>query len=170
MTTIRTEGAMHKKEFIDLPRISVLASDRDYTEARQQCWVATSDRGYEVLTHENGRAIASGKQFDIGGGLGLLLDQVGITEGRYREEWNKQIVCCEGERRAHMRKPFMHLLKPTIVAKLQKTVRDLINTILDDIENPADVDFLKEFAFRLPTLLFCELVSAPRELEAEVLR
>ena len=161
---------MNLRESSEIPFVSVLASNEDYAAARKLSWIAKSDRGYEVLTHDNGWAIMSGKQFDIGGGMGLLLDQVGITEGRYRDEWNKQIVCHEGEKRAHMRTPYMHLLKPTIVAKLQELVRDLINSILDDIKDPTDVDFLKEFAFRVPTLLFCELVSAPREMEGDVLR
>lgn len=154
----------------DLPEVSIIASNEDYARVRRQSWLARSERGYEVLTHDQGCEIVYGKEFGIGGGFGNILDQLGITEGPYREEWNKIIVCTEGDVREHMRKPYMHLLKPQQVAKLQGLVRELINGILDDIEDPTDVDFMTQIADRLPTQLYCELISAPREMEREVWR
>lgn len=153
-----------------LPKVGMVASHGEYDEARAKNWVAVSDRGYEVLTHDNGWAVESSKEADIGGGFGVVLDQVGVTEGRYREEWEKQVVCHDGEARDRMRKPFERLLRPQQIAKLQGTVRDLINGILDDIEEPGDVDFMRQFADRLPTQLFCKLISAPLELEADIFR
>jgi cytochrome P450 len=136
-----------------IPQISPNPSLVEYAEARKVSWVAESERGFEVLTHENGWEIVSSKQFDIGGGFGNVLDQVGLTEGRYRDEWEKMIVCTEGDVRDHMRKPYMHLLKPQQVARLQGLVRELIHGILDDIEDPTDVDFMEQIAYRLPTQL-----------------
>jgi len=153
-----------------LPHISPVATFAEYAEVRKKSWVGVSERGFEVLTYDKGWAVMSGKEFDIGGGFGNILDQLGITEGPYREEWDKIIVCTEGERRDHMRKPYMHLLKPQQVAKLQPLVRELIHGILDDIEDPTDVDFMKEIGDRLPTQLYCELISAPREMAPEIWR
>jgi cytochrome P450 len=154
----------------DLPRISSNPSLAEYAAARRKSWVAVSERGYEVLTHENGWAIVSSKLFDIGGGFGNILDQVGLTDGPYRAEWDRMIVCTQGEVREHMRKPYMHLLKPQQVAKLHVLVRDLINGILNEIEDPTNVDFMAQIADRLPTQLYCELISAPRELAPEIWR
>jgi cytochrome P450 len=165
MTTLATERALD-----GLPRIPLLASNTEYALARKQSWVGTSDRGFEVLTHDNGWSIMTSKDFDIGGGFGVVLDQVGITEGRYREEFNKLVVCSEGVERDHRRLPFARLLKPQQVAKLQGLVRGLIHGILDDIKDPTDVDFMEEIAWRLPTQLYCELISAPRELAPEIAR
>lgn len=153
-----------------LPKISITASDDEYAEARQQSWVATSDRGYEVLTHDAAWKVVSGKEFGIGGGFVNVLDMLGLTEGPYREEWNRMIVCTEHDVRDHMRKPYMQLLKPQQVAKLQGLVRELINGILDDIEDPTDVDFMEQIGNRLPTQLYCELISAPREMAPEIYR
>jgi len=154
-----------------LPRIPMLATHEEYAEARRKSWVAISDRGYEVLTHDHGWEIMSSKEFDIGGGFGLILDQVGVVEGTpYRDEWNKQLVCQPEHLRGHMRLPFMRLLKPQQVAKLQGLVRELINGLLDDIEDPTNVDFMEQFGRRLPTQLYCELISAPREMAPEILR
>jgi cytochrome P450 len=154
----------------DLPQISDNATHAEYAAARRKSWIAVSQRGYEVLTHDNGWAVMSSKAFDIGGGFGNILDQVGLTEGPYREEWDRIIVCTEGELRDHMRKPYMHLLKPAQVAKLQPLVVDLINGILDEIDDPSDVDFMEQIAYRLPPQLYCELISAPREMAPEILR
>jgi cytochrome P450 len=49
-------------------------------------------------------------------------------------------------------------------------VRELIHGILDDIEDPTDVDFMEQIAYRLPTQLYCELISAPRVMAPEILR
>ncbi|HEX7955230.1 MAG TPA: cytochrome P450 [Burkholderiales bacterium] len=160
--------AEHSRE--TLPHIPMIASDAEYAAVRAESWVATSDRGFEVLTHDNGWAIMSDKQFDIGGGFGVVLDQVGLTAGPYREEWNKQIVCNEGAKRDHMRIPYSKLLRPQQVAKLQSLVRELINSILDDIADPTDVDFMEQIGKRLPTQLYCDLISAPREMAPEILR
>lgn len=154
----------------DLGRISPAASDQEYALARRRNWLAVSDRGYEVLTYEQAWAIMSSKDFDIGGGFGNILDQLGLTDGPYRAEWDKIIVCTEGDHRAHMRKPYMHLLKPQQVAKLQGLVRELIHGILDDIDDPTNVDFMAQIGDRLPTQLYCELISAPRELAPEIWR
>lgn len=154
----------------ELLYISPVATAAEYAEARKKNWVATSERGFEVLTYEQGLEIVASKEFGIGGGFGNVLDAVGLTEGPYRDEWDKIIVCTEGEKREHMRKPFMHLLKPQQVAKLQAVVRELIHGILDDIKDPTDVDFMAQIADRLPTQLYCELISAPREMEREIWR
>lgn len=159
-----------ERQIDTLPPISILPSEEEYAQARRQSWVATSDRGFEVLTHDNGWAIMSSKEFDIGGGFGAILDLVGVTEGPYREEWNKQIVCHDDDMRDPMRVPFAKLLRPQSVAKLQGLVRDLINGILDDIEDPSNVDFMEQIGNRLPTQLYCSLVSVPLEMAPEILR
>jgi len=153
-----------------LPRIDPAADHAQLADARKQSGLATSDRGFEVLTYDNGWAVQSSKEMDIGGGFGVILDQVGITEGPIRDEWNKQVICHDDDQRERLRKPFERLLRPQQVAKLQGTVRNLINGILDDIEDPTNVDFMKQFADRLPTQLFCILISAPLEMEADIFR
>ncbi|NML12360.1 cytochrome P450 [Sphingobium sp. AR-3-1] len=155
---------MSTAQLMDIPEISPLASREDYAAARRRSWVGKSERGFEVLTHDQGWEIMSSKAFDIGGGFGVVLDAVDLTSGPYREEWNKQIVCHEGDMRTKMREPYMRLLKPQQVAKLQGDVRAIIHGILDDIKDPTDVDFMAEIAWRLPTQLYCDLISAPREM------
>lgn len=153
---------------VDLPKVSPLATREEYAAARRRSWLGISERGYEVLTHQYGWDIMSSREFDIGGGFGVVLDAVGLTQGRYRDEWNKQIVCTEGELRMRMRQHYIRLLRPQQVMKLQGLVRELIHGILDDIEDPANVDFMEQIAWRLPTQLYCELISAPRELAPEI--
>jgi cytochrome P450 len=155
----------------ELPRLPDCPSYEEYAAARKISWLATSERGFEVLTHDNGWAVLSGEQFDNGGGFGKhILDKLGITEGTYREAWDKIIISLDGEPRERMRKPLRHLFKPHHVAKLQSVVRGLVNDILDEVNNPRDVDFMREIATRLPTLLYCHLISAPRELESTIFR
>lgn len=161
---------MTARTLAQLPHVPMVPSTQNYADLRKQSWLATSDMGFAVLTHDRGWDVVSSKDFDIGGGFGNVLDAVGLTEGPYREEWEKIIVCTEGARRDHMRKPYMQLLKPQQVAKLQGLVRELIHGILDDIEDPTQVDFMAQIADRLPTQLYCELISAPRAMEREIWR
>lgn len=155
---------MSTAELMDIPELPLIAGPEVYADARKKSWVGKSVRGFEVLTFDQGWEIMSSKEFDIGGGFGVVLDAVGLTSGPYREEWDKQIVCNEGEMRTKMRQPYMRLLKPQQVAKLQGDVRAIIHGILDDIEDPTDVDFMAQIAWRLPTQLYCDLISAPREM------
>lgn len=155
---------MSTLDLTNIPEVPMLATTQEYASARAKSWVSKSPRGFEVLTHDQGWEIMSSKEFDIGGGFGVVLDTVGLTDGPYREEWDKQIVCTEGEQRARMRQPYMRLLKPQQVAKLQNDVKGMIHGILDDIEDLTDVDFMAQIAWRLPTQLYCDLISAPREL------
>ena len=162
---------MRRLDKRNLQQVSPMADIDGYKQARSHDWVGASPRGFEVLGFDNGWQVINSKNTDIGGGFGTVLDQVGITEGRYRDEWAKQVVCHDkGEQRTRLREAFTRLLKPQQVAKLQDTVRTLINGILDDIEDKSHVDFMTEFAIRLPTQLFCVLVSAPLSLEGEIYR
>jgi len=154
----------------NLPEVCPVAGHAELAWARQKSWVGVSERGYEVLGYDSGWEVENSKETDKGGGFGIILDEVGLTDGPYRDEWNKQLVCHDGKERERMRKPVERLLRPGRIAKLQETVRTLINGILDDIDDPSNVEFMSQFAERLPTQLFCSLISAPLELEGDIFR
>jgi cytochrome P450 len=118
------------------------------------------------LRHEEGWQLATSDKTDINGGLTSFLDALGVVDTPYREEWDQQIVCHDNDEvRTKYREVFSHLLRPARVAKLRGAVRDMINEILDDITDPSDVDLTTQFAWRIPSLLFCHLISAPKSSE-----
>lgn len=139
-------------------------SFEQYADARRQNWVAQSSRGLEVLRHRQGWAVLEHPKLEKGPAFRRRLDEIGITCGAIREFWERMVICNEGDVRTRLRVPLGQLFRPVQMAKLQSHVRSMIDETLDAIEDPTDVDFMSAFAWKLPPLVYCHLVSAPKEL------
>jgi cytochrome P450 len=94
------------------------------------------------------------------------LDAFGITEGPVREAWNRMLVTNDGEARTHLRLPISRLLGQRQMAKLEDTVRAIVDGVLEEAPGDGEIDLMRHVAWRIPPLVYCELFSAPPE-EAE---
>ncbi|WP_181780040.1 cytochrome P450 [Pseudonocardia pini] len=149
----------------DLPWITAGSIDLAELEAaREQSPIARSDRGYEVLSHAPGVRALEHPDLLKGPSFLKRLDDFGITEGELRRRWNQVVTTTEGEHRTHMRVPLARLLRPGQVAKLGDAVRDIVHGALDEIDPSAPVDLVDALAWKIPSRLYCHLVSAPMEL------
>lgn len=126
-------------------------------------WVARSPRGFEVLRYRQGVEVLEHREFEKGASFRRRLDDIGIVSGDVRERWERMLVSNEGEARARLRIPLTTIFKPAQVAKLQKHVRAIIDAVLDEIPDPANVDFMRDIAWKIPPRIYCHLVSAPVE-------
>ena len=106
------------------------------------------------------------RRFKKGGTFLYRLDAFGITEGPVREAWNRMLVTNDGEARTHLRLPISRLLGQRQMAKLEDTVRAIVDRVLDEAPAGDDIDLMRHVAWRIPPLVYCELFSAPPE-EAE---
>ena len=148
-----------------LPWISAdTAAVEDYQEARAQNWVAQSSRGLEVLRYRQGWAVLRHPGLEKGPAFLRRLDDIGLTSGPVRESWEQMLICNEGEVRDRLRQPLMQLFSPAEMAKLRRHVRAIVDEVLDEIDDPADVDLMAQIAWRIPSRVYCHLISAPQAL------
>jgi cytochrome P450 len=138
----------------------------DLGAARERSPIATSDRGHEVLRYAEGMSLLRDRRFRKGGTFLYRLDAFGITEGPVREAWNRMLVTNDGEARTHLRLPISRLLGQRQMAKLEDTVRAIVDGVLDEAPGDGEIDLMRHIAWRIPPLVYCELFSAPPE-EAE---
>jgi cytochrome P450 len=150
-----------------LPRVDPkTATLADLGDARERSWAARSERGLEVLRYAEGMSLLRDRRFRKGGTFLYRLDAFGITEGPVREAWNRMLVTNDGEARTHLRLPIGRLLGQRQMAKLEDTVRAIVDRVLDEAPEGDDIDLMRHVAWRIPPLVYCELFSAPPE-EAE---
>lgn len=49
------------------------------------------------------------------------------------------------------------------IKKLKIFVDETIDTLLDEVEDKAEIDFVRDFAFRLPITVICRILGVPKE-------
>lgn len=156
---------------MDLPWITADTTDlHELEEAREKSWIARSSRGYEVLSYGPGLRALEHPSLHKGPSFRKRLDDFGITEGELRRRWEQIVTTTEGDQRKKMRVPLAKLLRPMQISKLTETVRRIVDEVLDEIEDPTEVDLLDALAWRIPPRVYCHLVSAPIEHATTVAR
>jgi cytochrome P450 len=172
--TMRIPGASGLKGprmIKSIPQLDIeTASMTELAAAREQSWVARSRRGFEVLRYRQGLAVLDHPQFQKGASFRRRLDDLGITTGPIRELWNRMLVCNEGEVRERLRVPLGKLFGPAQMKRLQGQLREIIDRVLSEIENPDDVDFMHDIAWKIPSRVYCFLVSAPETFAPDAAR
>lgn len=62
-----------------------------------------------------------------------------------------------------VRKLLAHAFTPRKLAEMEPLIADIVDTLLDDLEDAGDVDFVTAFAMRLPTEVISFMLGVPRE-------
>ena len=156
---------------VAIPELDVeAASMAELAHARQHSWVVRSPRGYEVLRYRPALAVLDHTQFEKGASFRRRLDDLGITNGPSRELWDRMLVCNEAQVRERLRVPLAKLFGPPQMKRLQGQLRAVIDRVLDEIADPANVDFMHEIAWKIPARVYCFLVSAPETFAREAAR
>lgn len=122
-----------------------------------------SPRGLEVLRYRPAVEVLEHKDLEKGASFQRRLDDVGIVDGEARAVWERMLVTSEGERRRHLRVPFTGLLRGPHIARLRDEIRRIVEEALDEIADPGDADLMAELAWKIPSRVYCHLVSAPRD-------
>jgi len=152
-----------------LPTLSANTSvPDDYAAARALDWAAESPRGLEVLRYRQGQRLLDHPGLEKGPAFLQRLDDIGLTSGPARQYWERTLITNEGAIRERLRAPLAQLFRPAQIGKLQKTVRAMVEAALDEVEDPADVDFMREIAWKIPPQVYCHLISAPMELAPRI--
>jgi cytochrome P450 len=147
-----------------IPHVETVGEDAAQLAAlRERSAVVTSDRGLEVLRYRPALEVLEHKQLEKGASFQRRLDEIGIVDGEIRAAWERMLVTAEGERRRHLRVPFTGLLRGPHLARLREDIRRIVDDALDEIDDRDDVDLMAGLAWKVPSRVYCSLVSAPFE-------
>jgi cytochrome P450 len=150
---------------IDLESLSPEAID----DLREDSWIARSARGFEVLRYDEGVKVLQDERLSKGASFRYRLDAIGLTDHPQRAVWDRMLVTQEaGEHRAHLRAPLSRVLGPRAIRPMRDVARRLADEVLDEVADPRNVDFMGEVFWRIPPLMFCEMMAAPRSAEQQV--
>jgi cytochrome P450 len=156
---------------IELPPITAgTTSLAELGAAREKNWVAHSQRGFEVLRWREGFEVLEHPHLLKAASFRNRLDMLGIVDGEIRRRWDQIVPCIEGEDRKRIRVSLAGLFRPMQVSKLQDVVRVTVNEVVNEVEDLGDVDVMHDIVWKIPTRLYCHLVSAPKELAPTVAR
>jgi cytochrome P450 len=154
-----------------IPELDVeTASMAALAQARSQNWVVHSARGFEVLRYRQGLTVLDHPQFEKGASFRRRLDDLGVTSGPIRDLWDRMLVSNEDEVRKRLRVPLAKLFGPAQMKRLQVQLRAIIDQVLSEIEDLDDVDFMREIAWKIPSRVYCFLVSAPLSFAPDAAR
>ena len=141
----------------------LLAAAKDHTVVR-------SPRGLEVLRYQDALEALRDPLLLRAKLFRWRHEQIGLGPGFTQDFIGRMLNSQEGEQRRHLRTPLARILAPRSIRKLTDGVHEIVARILDEIDNPDDVDFLTEVTWRLPSMVYCLMVSAPYELAPTIQR
>jgi cytochrome P450 len=150
---------------IDVESLPLEALD----DVRERSWIARSPRGLEVLRYEEGVKVLQDERLSKGASFRYRLDAIGLSGHPQRTVWDRMLVTQEaGEHRNHLRAPLSRVLGPRAIRPMREVARRIADEVLDEVGDPALVDFMQELCWRIPPLMFCEMTAAPRSAERQV--
>jgi cytochrome P450 len=155
---------------IELPTLDPeIATADEFRETRERSWIARSDRGFEVLRYDEGVKVLRDDRLSKGASFRWRLDELGIVDEPIRQVWDRMLVTQEaGEHRKRLRAPLSRVLGPRQIRPMRPIVRTIADRVLDEVEDPSDVDLMKEVCWRIPPQMFCEMMAAPLDAEKQV--
>ena len=153
----------------ELPRVTGPLTDDDELRAfRERHWAARSERGIEVFGYDQGMQVLEHPDLLKGPSFQYRLDNLGIS-GEARRYIDMGITNKEGEERRRMRASYGALFRPTVIARLRTSIRAIADSLLDEIEDPAEFDLMR-LCWEIPARTYCELVSIPHSESHTVIR
>jgi cytochrome P450 len=136
---------------------------------RQRHWVARSERGYEVLTYDEGFQVLEHPDLQKGPTFQYRLDAMEIG-GEARRYFDLTMPNSEGEYRKRLRAPVAGLFRPSQIARMRESVRQIARETVAGLRVADTADLMRQVCWLVPARTYCELFSMPRELAQDVIR
>ncbi len=136
-----------------------------FTELRRTQPVYWQDipgqRGYwAVLKHADVERVARDPRLFSSAAGGVVLDD--LDEPRL-EQMRGMLLAMDPPRHRDYRRPLVHRLTPRQVSRLEDGVRRICRDIFVGAAERGEVDFVRDVASHLPTMVVGELMGLPRE-------
>lgn len=130
-------------------------------EAQQQAPIALGPIGPEVLSHDLARAVLGDPRFKIP--QGIHLSAHGITSGELWDRVTRSILNMDGVEHRRLRGLVSRAFTPRATARMDQTIHEVINNLIDAVIDTARCEFVEEIARPYPIPVICALFGAPRE-------
>src|ERR1700733_2123659 len=128
---------------------------------QRQAPVALGPHGPEVLSYHLVRSVLRDTRFQIPPGINLLSQ--GITSGPLWDKVSNSLLCLEGDAHHRLRSLCSKAFTPRTVARLQDTMVDVMNELVDRVADDGRCDVVTDIARPYPVPIICALLGAPRE-------
>ncbi len=141
------------------------ASDPDQAhrlieQARLQGPIALGPHGLEVLSYDLARTILRDNRFRVP--KGVVLAAQGITSGRLWDRATAGLLSRDGADHRRLRGLVCKAFTPRSTARLQSTIVDVINELVDQVTTTGHCDVVDDIARHYPIPIICGLLGAPR--------
>ena len=149
----------------DLPTVSYedaptpqIAHER-LKQARQQGAIAMGAHGPEILSYELAHTALRDHRLAPPPGLGL--EAQGITSGPLWDRITATLLSVNGADHARLRRLVSKAFTPRAVARLDTTIVDIINQLIDPLTAAGRSEIVSDIARPYPVPVICELLGAP---------
>jgi cytochrome P450 len=133
----------------------------DIRTAQSRSPIAIGPLGPEVLSYEMARDILRDNRFRLPPGVTLAAQ--GITSGPLFDKMANSLLGLDGESHVRLRKLVSKAFTPRATSRLQETIHDVVNGLIDQVADAGRCDVVTDIAYRYPTPIMCALLGAPRE-------
>ena len=153
-----------------LPSIETPLIDLDAVrEYQNDHWVLQSERGFEVIGYEESFQILGHPALQKGPSFQRRIEELGVG-GEARRYFDMALPNAEGEYRQRLRAPLAALFRPTQIAKLRSSIKEMARNAVEAIDSRNPFDLMEQLCWVIPSQTYCELVSIPYEEAPRVRR
>lgn len=134
----------------------------DDVRAAQSCSpIAIGPLGPEILSYDLARKMLRDNRFRLPPGITLAAQ--GITSGPLFDKITSSLLGLNGEPHSRLRKLVSKAFTPRATARLQDTIHEVVNGLIDRVMDDGRCDVVTDIARPYPTPIICALLGAPRE-------
>lgn len=133
----------------------------DVRIAQSRSPIAIGPLGPEVLSYEMARDLLRDNRFRLPPGVTLAAQ--GITSGPLFDKMANSLLGLDGASHARLRKLVSRAFTPRATLRLQDTIREVVNGLIDRVVDVGRCDVVTDIAYQYPTPIICALLGAPRE-------
>nr|ABP46751.1 cytochrome P450 [Mycolicibacterium gilvum PYR-GCK] len=133
----------------------------DVREAQSRAPIALGPLGPEILSYELARDMLRDNRFRLPPGITLAAQ--GITSGPLYDKITGSLLGLNGPPHVRLRKLVSKAFTPRATARLQDTIHEVVNGLVDRVLDAGRCDVVTDIARPYPTPIICALLGAPRE-------
>ncbi|MCK0174230.1 MULTISPECIES: cytochrome P450 [Mycobacteriaceae] len=132
----------------------------DVRRAQSCAPIAMGPLGPEILSYELSREILRDNRFRLPPGITLAAQ--GITSGPLYDKLVNSLLGLDGPPHVRLRKLVSKAFTPRATARLQETIHEIVNGLIDRVAEAGRCDVVTDIARPYPTPVICALLGAPR--------
>jgi len=151
---------------LDLPLLETVGLEREKAleltaDARRQSWLARTEMGFSVTTHEDARAMLRDRRFHSA--LSMLPSRAGLQPGGYLSRRRRSILSMDGIEHTRLRRLVSPAFTPAAAERHRPFIRATISGLVEPVAARGSCELVSEVCEPYPIPVICELLGAPKE-------